>query len=213
VGDALPFLIANVNRVLGIEKDPNDFIDMKGQRVVVLGGGDTAMDCNRTAIRQGAARVSCLYRRDEANMPGSKREVANAKEEGVEFLWNRQPIEIIGDYKVEGIKVCSTRLGAPDARGRRTPEVVPGSEEVIPADRVIIAFGFRPNPADWFEEFNIHIDERGRVKASAVSQFKYQTSNPKVFAGGDMVRGSDLVVTAVFEGREAAEGILDYLGV
>jgi glutamate synthase (NADPH/NADH) small chain len=213
VCDALPFLIANVNRVLGIEKDPNDFIDMQGQRVIVLGGGDTAMDCNRTAIRQGAARVSCLYRRDEANMPGSKREVANAKEEGVEFLWNRQPIEIIGDYKVAGVKVCSTRLGAPDARGRRTPEVVPGSEEVIPADRVIIAFGFRPNPAHWFEEFNIQTDERGRVKASAVSQFKYQTSNLKVFAGGDMVRGSDLVVTAVFEGREAAEGILDYLGV
>jgi len=213
VHDALPFLIANVNRVLGIEKDPSDFIDMKGQRVVILGGGDTAMDCNRTAIRQGATRVTCAYRRDEENMPGSKREVANAKEEGVEFLWNRQPIEIIGHHQVEGVKVCTTRLGAPDARGRRSPEVVPGSEEVIAADRVIIAFGFRPSPALWFDDCNIQVDERGRVKAAPLGKLKYQTSNPKVFAGGDMVRGSDLVVTAVFEGREAAEGILNYLGV
>jgi glutamate synthase (NADPH/NADH) small chain len=213
VYDALPFLIANVNRVLDIEQDASQFIDMQDQRVVVLGGGDTAMDCNRTTIRQGAASVTCIYRRDEANMPGSKREVANAKEEGVEFLWNRQPIEIIGQNKVQGVKVCSTRLGPPDSRGRRIPEVVPGSEEVIPADRVIIAFGFRPSPSAWFYDFGIDIDERGRVKAVPTGTFKYQTTNPKVFAGGDMVRGSDLVVTAVFEGREAGEGILDYLEV
>jgi len=213
VHEALPYLIASVNRVLGIEQGSGDFIDMRGQRVVIVGGGDTAMDCNRTAVRQGAARVICAYRRDEDNMPGSKREVANAKEEGVEFLWNRQPIEIIGNGRVEGVKVCATRLGAPDARGRRRPEAAPGSEEIIPADRVIIAFGFRPSPANWFEEFAIQIDERGRVKASPSSRFKFQTTNPRVFAGGDMVRGSDLVVTAVFEGREAAEGILDYLGV
>jgi len=213
VYDALPFLVSNVNRVLGLEKEPTDFIDMQGQRVVILGGGDTAMDCNRTAVRQGARSVSCVYRRDEANMPGSRREVSNAKEEGVEFLWNRQPIELIGDRQVEGVKVCTTRLGEPDARGRRSPEVVPGSEEIIPADRVLIAFGFRPDPAPWFDDFNIGIDERGRVKAVPSGKFKYQSSNPKIFAGGDMVRGSDLVVTAVFEGREAAEGILDYLGV
>lgn len=213
VYDALPFLISNVNRLLGIEQNPREFIDMRGQRVVVLGGGDTAMDCNRTAIRQQAAKVTCAYRRDEINMPGSRREVANAKEEGVEFLWNRQPIEIVGEERVEGVKVTTTRLGTPDARGRRTPEVVPGSEEVIPADRVIIAFGFRPNPQPWFEEFNIQVDERGRVKASPLGNFKYQTTNPKIFSGGDMVRGSDLVVTAVFEGREAARGILDYLEV
>jgi len=146
-------------------------------------------------------------------MPGSKREVANAKEEGVEFLWNRQPVEIVGDDKVEGVKVVTTELGAPDARGRRTPQVVPGSEEIIPADRVIIAFGFQPNPASWFSQFEIGCDERGRVKAPALGHYKHQTTNPKVFAGGDMVRGSDLVVTAVFEGRTAAEGILDYLGV
>jgi glutamate synthase (NADPH/NADH) small chain len=213
VYDALPYLISNINRLLGIEKNPRDFIDMKGQRVVVLGGGDTAMDCNRTAIRQGAVEVTCIYRRDETNMPGSKREVVNAKEEGVGFLWNRQPIELIGDDQVEGVKVATTRLGTPDARGRRSPEVVPGSEEVIPADRVIIAFGFRPNPQPWFDEFDIQVDERGRIRALPVNTYKYQTSNPRVFAGGDIVRGSDLVVTAVWEGRQAAEGILDYLGV
>ena len=213
VYEALPFLISNVKRCLGMLENPADFIDMKDQRVVVLGGGDTAMDCNRTSIRQDAASVTCAYRRDEVNMPGSKREVANAKEEGVEFLWNRQPVEIVGDHKVEGVKVVTTELGAPDARGRRTPQVVPGSEELIPADRVIIAFGFKPNPAPWFAQFHIGCDERGRVKAPAMGQYKHQTSNPKVFAGGDMVRGSDLVVTAVFEGRTAAEGILDFLGV
>jgi glutamate synthase (NADPH) small chain len=213
VYEALPFLISNVQRCLDMLENPADFIDMKGQQVVVLGGGDTAMDCNRTSIRQGAESVTCAYRRDEANMPGSKREVANAKEEGVEFLWNRQPVEIVGDAKAEGVKVVTTELGAPDARGRRTPQVVPGSEEIIPADRVIIAFGFKPNPAPWFSQFEIGCDERGRVKAPAMGQYKHQTTNPKVFAGGDMVRGSDLVVTAVFEGRNAAEGILDYLGV
>ena len=213
VHEALPYLISNINRLLEIQKSPRDFVDMKDQRVIVLGGGDTAMDCNRTAIRQGAAKVTCVYRRDEANMPGSRREVANAKEEGVEFLWNRQPIEITGETQVDGVKVASTRLGEPDARGRRSPEVVPGSEEIVPADRVIIAFGFRPNPQPWFDECDIQIDDRGRVRAAPIGRFKYQTSNPKVFAGGDMVRGSDLVVTAVWEGRLAAEGILDYLDV
>ena len=213
VYEALPYLVANINRPLGFEKNPADFIDMKGQRVVVLGGGDTAMDCNRSAIRQGAAGVTCAYRRDEANMPGSRREVANAKEEGVQFLWNRQPIEIVGKDKVEGVKVITTALGTPDARGRRTPQPLPGSEEIIPADRVIIAFGFRPSPAPWFGDFNIQLDAQDRIKAPAKGEFKHQTSNPKIFAGGDMVRGSDLVVTAVFEGREAAQGILDYLEV
>jgi glutamate synthase (NADPH) small chain len=179
---------------------------------VVLGGGDTAMDCNRTAVRQGAASVICAYRRDEENMPGSRREVANAREEGVQFLFNRQPVEIVGDGRVEGVKVISTRLGEPDARGRRRPEPIPGSEEILPADRVVIAFGFRPSPAPWFADFGIDMHADGRVAANN-SGIVFQTSNPKVFAGGDMVRGSDLVVTAVFEGREAAQGILDYLEV
>ena len=210
---ALDFLISNINHCHGFEKDPADYVSMEGRNVIVLGGGDTAMDCNRTSIRQQAASVTCVYRRDEANMPGSRREVANAKEEGVQFKFNRQPIEIVGDGKVEGIKVVTTKLGEPDERGRRRPEPVPGSEEIIPADDVIIAFGFRPSPADWFGAQQIETDERGRVRAMPDQQYKFQTSNPKVFAGGDMVRGSDLVVTAVFEGRQAAEGILDYLKV
>ncbi|ORE85539.1 glutamate synthase subunit beta [Oceanococcus atlanticus] len=213
VYDALPFLISNIDRELGLEKDPADFIDMRDQQVVVLGGGDTAMDCNRTSIRQQAARVTCAYRRDEENMPGSRREVANAKEEGVRFLFNRQPVEIVGDGKVEGVKLVSTRLGEADENGRRRPEVIEGSEEIVPADRVLVAFGFRPNPPQWLADHGIEADDGGRIKASGAATIKYQTTNPKVFAGGDMVRGSDLVVTAVFEGREAAEGILDYLEV
>ncbi len=211
---ALPFLISNVNHCLDFSQD--EFIDMKGLRVVVLGGGDTAMDCNRTSIRQGAASVTCAYRRDEANMPGSKREVANAKEEGVAFLWNRQPVAVVGDGKVEGIKLVTTRLGEPDARGRRTPVVVEGSEEIVPCDRVLVAFGFRPNPQPWFADFGISTDPSGRVVASAQKsghKHAYQTANPKVFAGGDMVRGSDLVVTAVYEGREAAKGMLAFMGI
>ncbi|WP_317932198.1 FAD-dependent oxidoreductase [Halioxenophilus sp. WMMB6] len=213
VYDALPFLIANVNRNLGFEKDPTDFIDVSGKRVVVLGGGDTAMDCNRTSIRQRARSVTCAYRRDEANMPGSKREVANAREEGVKFLFNRQPVAVVGDGKVEGVKVVTTRMGEPDEKGRQRAEPVPGSEEILPADVVLIAFGFRPSPEPWFAENGVKVNDWGGVEAPEEQTFKFQTSNPKVFAGGDMVRGSDLVVTAIWEGRQAAEGILDYLGV
>ncbi len=210
---ALDYLISNVNHCWDYENDPADYISMEDKKVIVLGGGDTAMDCNRTAIRQGAQSVVCAYRRDEANMPGSKREVTNCKEEGVQFLWNRQPIEIVGKAKVEGIKMVTTELGEPDERGRRSPVPVKGSEEIVAADVVIVAFGFRPSPADWFADFGIELDERGRVNAPESQDYKFQTSNEKVFAGGDMVRGSDLVVTAVFEGREAAEGILNYLDV
>ncbi|MHB9100011.1 MAG: FAD-dependent oxidoreductase [Sulfuricella sp.] len=210
--EALPFLISNARNCLGLARPDEIFHSMHGKRVVVLGGGDTAMDCNRTSIRQGAASVTCAYRRDEANMPGSKREVANAREEGVVFLWNRQPVEIVGDGKVEGVKLVTTQLGAPDARGRRTPEAIPGSEEILPCDHVIVAFGFRPNPQPWFAEHNITTDPQGKVVAKG-NPCLFQTGNPKVFAGGDMVRGSDLVVTAVYEGRQAAEGILTYLGI
>lgn len=213
VYDALPFLISNVNHNQGWETDAADFINMKGKRVVVLGGGDTAMDCNRTSIRQQALSVTCAYRRDEDNMPGSRREVANAKEEGVQFKFNRQPVEIIGDGKVEGVKVVSTQLGAADENGRRRPEIIPGSEEILPADAVLVAFGFQPSPAPWFADFGIELDDWQRVKAPEKSTYKFQTSNEKIFAGGDMVRGSDLVVTAIYEGRQAAEGILDYLNV
>ena len=217
VHDALDFLIANVNRCYqeaGWEKNPNDYISMEGKKVVILGGGDTAMDCNRTSIRQGADSVTCAYRRDEANMPGSVREVKNAKEEGVQFLFNRQPIEIVGAHgQVTGVKVVTTQLGEPDSRGRRSPEPIPNSEEILPADAVILAFGFRPSPAAWFTGQSIAMDGSGRVTAAEQQTYKFQTSNPKIFAGGDMVRGSDLVVTAIWEGRQAAEGILDYLDV
>ncbi len=213
VHEALPFLISNVNHTKGWEKDPADYINLEGKRVVVLGGGDTAMDCNRTSIRQQASKVICAYRRDEENMPGSRREVANAKEEGVEFLFNRQPVEIVGEDKVEGIKLVTTKLGEPDENGRRRPEVVPGSEEILAADAVIVAFGFQPSPADWFEPNNIKLDDWQRVSAAEHQEYPFQTSHEKIFAGGDMVRGSDLVVTAIYEGRKAAEGILDYLEV
>jgi glutamate synthase (NADPH) small chain len=211
VHEALPYLISSINRELGLEKDSADFIDLRGKRVVVLGGGDTGMDCNRTAIRQGAESVTCTYRRDELNMPGSRRDYRNSREEGVEFLFNRQPIEIVGTDRVEGVKLVHTRLGAPGPRGRRIPEAVPGSEEVVPADAVVVAFGFNPSPPDWFGEFDIALHPNRRVRVSATHSRPFQTTNPKVFAGGDMVRGADLVVTAVFEGREAARGILDLL--
>jgi glutamate synthase (NADPH/NADH) small chain len=213
VHEALPYLISNINRELGIATEPAAFIDMAGKRVVVLGGGDTGMDCNRTAIRQGASSVTCTYRRDEDNMPGSRRDYRNSREEGVTFAFNRQPIEIVGSDRVQGVKMVETRLGAPGPRGRRVPEVVPGTEETIPADAVIIAFGFLPSPPDWFVQQQIALHANGRVRVSGAPERRFQTTNPKVFAGGDMVRGSDLVVTAVFEGREAAQGILQYLGL
>ncbi|MFO7275909.1 MAG: FAD-dependent oxidoreductase, partial [Pseudomonadota bacterium] len=213
VYEALPYLISNINHELGLPGAAEQLISMKGKRVVVLGGGDTSMDCNRTAIRQGALSVTCVYRRDEANMPGSRRDYKNSREEGVEFLFNRQPIEIVGSERVEGVKVVQTRLGAPGPRGRRMPEPIPGTEEVLPADAVIIAFGFLPSPPEWLEKHGIRLHPNGRVRVTAGNRRAFQTTNPKVFAGGDMVRGSDLVVTAVFEGREAARGILDYLGV
>ena len=211
VHKALPYLAAVTRRDLTLPEGEAPYVDLKGRRVVVLGGGDTGMDCNRTAIRQGAASVTCVYRRDEANMPGSRREVANAKEEGVRFVWNRAPVEIVGDGRVEGVRVVETRLGEPDARGRRRPEPVAGSEQLIPADDVIVAFGFRPSPPAWLAESGIGTDAAGRIMAPADGRYRHQTTQAKVFAGGDAVRGSDLVVTAVYEGRQAAEGILDYL--
>ncbi|WP_270689592.1 FAD-dependent oxidoreductase [Aeromonas sp. D3] len=215
VYDALPYLISNANRLLGFEKAQADYIDFAGKQVVVLGGGDTAMDCVRTAIRQGADKVICAYRRDAENMPGSKREVKNAREEGVEFMFNLQPIgvELDADGQTCGIKMVSTELGAPDANGRRNAVVIEGSEQVLAADAVVMAFGFQPNPQPWMQEFGIALDNRDRIQASEQADYPFQTSNPKVFAGGDAVRGSDLVVTAIYEGRKAAEGIMDYLAV
>lgn len=216
VHKALPYLIANINALMRYTDEAP--VSMKDQRVVVLGGGDTAMDCNRTAVRQGAASVSCVYRRDAENMPGSYREYKNACEEGVQFIFNRQPVGIIAENnRVTGVKCVETRLGdpgSPDNRGRQRPEPVPGSEQIIPADHVIIAFGFRPSPAPWLDDIGVILETDGRVKVrNDTHECPFQTDNPAVFAGGDMVRGSDLVVTAVYEGRLAAAGMLEYLGV
>lgn len=208
---AIDYLISNTNNLLNIEDKTNNFIDLKNKDVIVLGGGDTAMDCNRTAIRQGAKSVTCLYRRDEQNMPGSKREVQNAREEGVDFKFNIQPIDIVGSEKVEGVKIVNTHLGEPDQNGRRVPVPVPGSERIYKADAVIVAFGFRASPADWFKDFEIKTDKSGLVLAEEKQAFSFQTSNEKIFSGGDMVRGSDLVVTAIWEGREAAKSIIKYV--
>ncbi|HSG52765.1 MAG TPA: FAD-dependent oxidoreductase [Rheinheimera sp.] len=214
VYEALPFLIGNINNLMGWQTE-HPYVSLKDKTVVVLGGGDTAMDCVRTSIRQGATKVSCAYRRDEANMPGSRKEVQNAREEGVEFLFNLQPlgIEVNAEGKVIGVKVVTTQMGAPDAKGRRSPEPVPGSEQVLPADAVVIAFGFQPSPPQWLVDMGVALDSKGRVVASEKSTYAMQTNQQKIFAGGDMVLGSDLVVTAIAQGRKAAEGILDYLQV
>ena len=211
VHKAIDYLISSTKKLLGLQKNKADFINLKNKRVVILGGGDTAMDCNRTAIRQGAKSVKCLYRRDEENMPGSRREVQNAKEEGVQFEFNIQPIDIIGKDKVEGVKIVKTQLGEPDQNGRRVPIPIPGSETIYEADAVIVAFGFRASPADWFDDFNVNTHKNGLVIAEEHQEFQFQTSNKKIFSGGDMVRGSDLVVTAIWEGREAAKSIIKYV--
>lgn len=216
VYDALPFLIANTKQVMGLEALPEEpFINTAGLNVVVLGGGDTAMDCVRTALRHGASNVTCAYRRDEANMPGSKKEVKNAREEGANFEFNVQPValELNEQGHVCGVRFLRTRLGEPDAQGRRRPVPVEGSEFVMPADVVIMAFGFHPHSMPWLESHGVRVDSWGRISADVESRYRYQTTNPKIFAGGDAVRGADLVVTAMAEGRHAAQGIIDWLGV
>ena len=208
---ALPFLIANARRLLG---DKNAHLpDIVGKRVIVLGGGDTAMDCVRTAIRMDAESVTCVYRRDEANMPGSRREVKYARDEGVQFLFNRQPLEILAASDgVRGVRMLETALVA-DGSGRAKPQVVAGSEQLLHADIVILAFGFRASPPAWCDEFGIARDASGKLVVGANGCLPLQTSNPQVFAGGDAVRGADLVVRAVYDGREAAKSILQQLGV
>ena len=208
---AIDYLISNTKKLLNMSSGKSEYINFKGKNVVVLGGGDTAMDCNRTAIRQGAKSVTCLYRRDEVNMPGSRKEVKNAKEEGVIFDFNVQPIDILGNNKVEGVKTVQTELGEADQNGRRVPIPISGSERIYDADVVIVAFGFRASPANWFEDFNINTRKDGLVIAEENQEYKFQTSNKKIFSGGDMVRGSDLVVTAIWEGREAGKSIIKYV--
>ncbi|MBT8071093.1 MAG: FAD-dependent oxidoreductase [Gammaproteobacteria bacterium] len=209
---ALDYLIGNTRALLDMPAGEHGFIDLKGQRVVVLGGGDTAMDCVRTAVRQGASEVHCLYRRDRDNMPGSQREVDNAIEEGIQFRFNVQALEILQEQgAVTAVRVVETRLGLPDESGRQRPEPVDGSESCIETDAVIVAYGFQASPENWFEEFNIKTNQWGLVEASESGEHAFQTSNPKIFAAGDMVRGADLVVTAIADARKAAEGIAGYL--
>jgi glutamate synthase (NADPH/NADH) small chain len=183
-------------------------LNAHGKRVVVIGGGDTAMDCVRTAIRQGAASVKCLYRRDKANMPGSQREVANAEEEGVDFVWLSAPLGFEGD-PVSGVRVQRMRLGAPDATGRQMPEVIPGADYVEPADLVVKALGFEPEdlPAMWGVEA-LTVTRWGTIRTDFRT---HETSLPGVYAAGDIVRGASLVVWAIRDGREAADAILAYL--
>ena len=215
VYDALNYLIGNTDKIMDLKRAGYPYVDLKGKRVIVLGGGDTAMDCLRTAIRQGAADAACVYRRDRGNMPGSAGEVKNAEDEGVRFLWNLQPLALIAGEKgkVTGVKVVTTQLGESDERGRQRPEPVAGTEKVLPADSVLMAFGFRPDPPAWLVEQNIAVNERKCILTGEENALDYQTSNAKVFAGGDAVRGSDLVVTAVAEGRIGADNILAYLEV
>ena len=209
---ALDYLIGNTKSLLNMPVGKHEYINLKDQHVVVLGGGDTAMDCVRTAIRQGAREVHCLYRRDRENMPGSQHEVTNAIEEGVQFRFNMQPLKVIeNEGKASAVRVIETRLGVADESGRRRPEPIEGSERDVEADAVIVAYGFRASPENWFEDFGIKTNEWGLVEASGDDEFSFQTSNPKVFAAGDMVRGADLVVTAIADARKAADGIVRYM--
>ena len=209
VAAALDFLIASNRAGLGDGPPPAE-LDARGKRVVVVGGGDTAMDCVRTAIRQGAASVTCLYRRDRANMPGSDREVTHAEEEGVVFEWLALPKALYGDAAgVKGVKAARMRLGPPDASGRQSPEEVPGSEFDLPADLVIKALGFDPEDVvHGFGAPGLALNRWGAVK---VDTRTLETNLDGVFAAGDIARGASLVVWAVRDGLDAAEGMHRYL--
>lgn len=208
---ALPFLIASTREVMGLEQSAEyPLTDLKGKRVVVLGGGDTAMDCLRTAVRRGAASVTCAYRRDELSMPGSKKEVVNAREEGVEFQFNVQPQYIQRNRKgqVSAVGMIRTEMGEPGPDGRRRPQPVVGSEFELPADVLIMAFGFQAHEMPWLRGQGIKLDRWGQICTGGKGRGTTQTSNDKIFAGGDAVTGADLVVTAMVAGRQAANEML-----
>lgn len=208
---ALDYLTASNRKSFGDDVPEFDSgeLNATGKRVVVIGGGDTAMDCVRTAIRQGAVSVKCLYRRDKANMPGSQREVQNAEEEGVDFVWLSAPKGFTGGDIVDGVMVQRMRLGAPDASGRQSPEIIEGADYIEPADLVVQALGFEPEeiPALWGVP-ELAVTRWGTIKADFRS---HATSLPGVYAVGDIVRGASLVVWAIRDGREAAEAMLSYL--
>ena len=208
VVEALPYLIKNTEYLMSEEDAEN--IDFKDKKVVVLGGGDTAMDCVRTAIRQQAKSVYCVYRRDKENMPGSVKEIKHAMEEGVEFLFNSQPLEIIGNGTVRQLKIGKTKLGKADGSGRRKPVLIKNSEKILDVDKLVIAFGYEADPQSFIAENNIKVSDRGLISLDN-ENYKYQTSNPKFFAGGDMIIGSSLAVHAIAHGRDAAKEIIKFL--
>ena len=210
---AIDYLTVSNRKGFGDEVPDYDdgTLNAAGKRVVVIGGGDTAMDCVRTAVRQGATSVKCLYRRDRANMPGSQREVQNAEEEGVEFVWLSAPRAFTGAETVSGVIVQKMRLGAPDTSGRQTPELIDGSDYTEDADLVIGALGFEPEDlkADWNTD-ELETTRWGTVKAD----FRTHATNlPGVYTCGDIQRGASLVVWAIRDGREAADAMVEYLNL
>ncbi len=208
---AMRYLTASNRKGLGdgVPDFESGLLNAEGKRVIVVGGGDTAMDCVRTAVRQGATSVKCLYRRDRANMPGSLREVAHAEEEGVEFIWLSVPEAFLGDSAVKGVRVQRMRLGLPDASGRQTPEIVEGSSHTLNADLVILALGFDPQDLpQMFGARELTVTRWGTLKIDLRTMM---TSLDGVFAAGDIVRGASLVVWAIKDGRDAAESIFHYL--
>ena len=210
---AMEFLTASNKKGLGdkVELFEDGTLNAKGKDVVVIGGGDTAMDCVRTAIRQDANSVKCIYRRDKENMPGSAREVKNAEEEGVEFIWLSSPAKFVGNNKVESVEVNKIKLGEPDDSGRRKPEIINGSNYNIKADLVIKSLGFDPeNLPKLFNEEKLRVTQWGTLKIDFETM---QTSVPGVFAAGDIVRGASLVVWAIKDGRDVSEQIAQYINV
>ena len=208
---AMEFLTASNKKGLGdeVELFDNGVLNAEGKNVVVIGGGDTAMDCVRTSLRQNAKSVKCLYRRDKKNMPGSAREVANAEEEGVEFVWLSSPKEFIGKNKVESLIVNKIKLGEPDDSGRKKPEVQKNSEFTIKADMVIKALGFDPeNLPKLFDSENLRVTQWGTLKTDFITM---ETNLSGVFAAGDIIRGASLVVWAIKDGRDAANSIKKFL--
>ena len=208
---ALDYLIASNRRGLGdvVPAFEDGSLNAAGKRVVVIGGGDTAMDCVRTAVRQDAVSVTCLYRRNRANMPGSQREVANAEEEGVVFDWQAAPEAFLGDGVITGVRAQRVHLGVPDATGRQTPKVIEGSSYTLPAELVIMALGFDPEdlPA-LFDEPELKVSRWGTVRISFKTMM---TGLDGVFAAGDIVRGASLVVWGIRDGRDAAASMHRYL--
>ena len=208
---AMEFLTASNKKGLGddVELFDNGTLNAEGKDVVVIGGGDTAMDCVRTSVRQKAKSVKCLYRRDKENMPGSAREVSNAEEEGVEFVWLSSPKEFKGKNKIENLVVNQIRLGEPDETGRRRPEIKEGAEFEIKADMVIKALGFDPEDLPLlFDSQGLQVTKWGTLRTDFDTM---ETNLRGVFAAGDIVRGASLVVWAIKDGRDAASSIKTYL--